>query len=77
MSSHQTRTPALIGKASLRDAMGLLATGAAVSATSHYGRHQSPKPKRNDSASPSRGNAIDDLNTGDDNYFAADDTWIE
>jgi hypothetical protein len=73
--------------------MGLFATGPAVLTTVYQVQYQSPKARRNDSASPSGGNAAesdlvrdlgvraadtpDDLDTVDDGDFADDDTWIE
>jgi hypothetical protein len=59
MSINQTRTLAPVGNASFRNAMGLFATGVAVLTTTHQGQYQTPKARRNDSASPSGGDAAD------------------
>jgi hypothetical protein len=59
MAINQTRMLTPVGKASFRNAMGLFATGVAVLTTADQGQYPSPKARRNDSASPSRGEAAD------------------
>jgi hypothetical protein len=59
MSVNQSQTLTPDGKASIRNAMGLFATGVTVPTTAHQGRYRSPKARRHDSAAPSGGSAAD------------------
>jgi hypothetical protein len=59
MSVKQSQTHTPVGKASIRNAMGLFATGVTVPTTARQGRYRSPKARRNDSAAPSGGSAVD------------------
>jgi hypothetical protein len=59
MSVNQSQTQTPVGKASIRNAMGLFATGVTVPTTAHQGQYQSPKARRNDSAASSGGSRVD------------------
>jgi hypothetical protein len=59
MSVNQSQTLTPVGKASIRTAMGLFATGVTVPTTSHQGQYRSPKARRNDSAASSGRSATD------------------